>query len=346
MDDMEKSRSKLLQVDTLKAYTPYEGLPRSYLVNKKWEMVYFLSPFCDGTCAHCWSSETFLGRFMPISWHQSFWGKVNPLIIKEVRLTGGEPFLYKDIGKVVKIVRSSLGDKIPIKIFTSGRSILSFKEGKEGIKETINKILNTGIIVPNIEIYLSADEHHAGSLFRKNRRITTRPNSLQEIRKMNSAGIPLLQTQVKNFLIACDLLKQETAGKFRGGKLKIHAEVGRLKYHREHVFSWIDDYTWKSRVICSEGVIKAGSAKQLKRTEDVHANANLSLFILPGAEFYSTPQTTKAQEYISPQNKQSVFLDLSRENGDGASVIGWWNIINRVFCGGKADDIFKLKKSK
>ncbi|MBP6989694.1 radical SAM protein [Candidatus Shapirobacteria bacterium] len=339
---MEKIRDITKKVDVLsKGYTPYWGIPSEELKDLKWEVVCFLHSYCDGTCAHCWSSQTFLGRIMPIEWYKTFWQHVDPARVKEIKLTGGEPFLYRDIGKVVEVIRSWLGPEIPIRIFTGGKSIVSLKSGKKGIEETVQKILQTGVIFENVEIHLSADEHHAGSLYRASKGIRLRPTLQEDILYMNQFGIPFLQTQVKNFLAACEVLVANNKD-FGGGKIKVHAETGRLNYHRQEIFSWLSDADWENKVISSEGLIKSGSAKNIESATELSPNSQLSLFLLPGAEFYRKPQTIKAQEYQNPENQNTVYLDVARVGGRGASIIGWWNIVNRIFCGGSAYDAYQL----
>lgn len=338
---MEKVRSIANRVDILSGYTPYWGIPFEELKNRKWEVVYFLHSYCDGTCAHCWSSQTFLGRVMPVEWHQVFWQYIDPTRVEEIKLTGGEPFLYKNIGKVVEVIRSCVGSEIPIRIFTGGRNIVSLRLGKDGIKDTVQRILQTGIVFDNVEIHLSADEHHAGSLYRANKGIKSRPTSRAEILLMNQLGIPFLQIQVKNFLAACEILVANNK-KFGGGKIKIHAETGRLNYHRQEIFPWIDDMSWKNKVISSEGLIKSGSAENLDSAIELLPSSQLSLFLLPGAEFYQRPKTRRAQKYQNPESQSVVYLDIARIEGCGASIIGWWNIVNRIFCGGSAYDAYQL----
>lgn len=278
---------------------------------------------------------------MPVEWYEAFWQHIDPARVEEIKLTGGEPFLYRNIGKVVEVIRSWVGPEIPIRIFTGGRSIVSLKSDKEGIEKTVQVILQTGVISDNVEIHLSADEHHAGSLYRASKGIRSRPTSREDILRMNQLGIPLLQTQVKNFLAACEILVANNKG-FSGGRIKIHAETDRLNYHRQEIFPWLDDAAWESKVISSEGLIKSGSAEDIDSATELLPNSQLSLFLLPGAEFYQKPQTKKAQKYQNPENQSVVYLDVARIGGDGASIIGWWNIINRVFCGGSAYDSYQL----
>ena len=157
---------------------------------------------------------------------------------------------------------------------------------------------------------------------------------------MNKLGIPFLQIQVKNFLAACEIIASNR--EFGGGKIKIHAETGRLNYHRQEIFFWLDDATWESKVISSEGLIRSGSAKNIDSATELLPSSQLSLFLLPGAEFYQEPQTRKAQKYQNPENQSFIYLDVARIGGCGASIIGWWNIINKVFCGGTAYDAYQL----
>lgn len=337
---MEEIRNGM-KSEKIEGYTPYWGISSEKLENGKWEVVCFLYPYCDGTCAHCWSSQTYLGRVMPLEWHENFWRQVDRSKIKEVRLTGGEPFLYKEIGRVVKVIRQSVGSEIPIGIFTSGRNIISLESGRNGISETVHNILRTGVVLDNVEIYLSADEHHAGSLYRASRGIKSRPVSGKDIEDMNKLGIPLLQTRVINFLAACDILVARNRG-FGGGKIKVHVETNRLKHHRNKIFSWLDETDWDDKVISSEGLIRTGSAKNLDSAINLLPSSQLSLFVFPGAEFYQRPQTNKAQAYYNTENRSKVYLDEAGTEVQGASIIGWWNIVNRVFCGGSAYDTYQL----
>ncbi len=249
------------------------------------------------------------------------------------------PSFIEILGKWYRLFVHGLGT--PIRIFTGGRSIVSLKPGKEGVEETVQTILQTGIVFDNVEIHLSADEHHAGSLYRASKGIRSRLTSQEDILTMNKLGTPLLQTQVKNFLAACEILAAKNK-EFGGGKIKIHTETNRLNYHRQEIFPWFDDVTWKSKVISSEGLIKSGPAEDIDSATELLPSSQLSLFLLPGAEFYQKPQTKKAQKYQNPENQSVVYLDVARIGGRGASIIGWWNIVNRIFCGGSAYESYQL----
>lgn len=318
-----------------------QGLSEEGFGDMRWEIVYFLHPECGGTCAHCWSAQTLLGRAMPLRWHKGFWKHVDSRKVKEVRLSGGDPFFYKDIGNVVRVIREEIGVEIPILIFTSGRNIISRLSGQEGMEETVRKIIGTGVVFDNVEIHLSADEHHAGSLYRSEKGIRSRPASQREVERMNELGIHLLQTQVRNFLAACDILTANNVG-FKGGKLKIHAETGRLEYHRQKIFPWIEDERWEKQALSSEGLIKAGAASDCESAMELLPSPQLSLFIFPGAEFLKAPRTGRAQAYRTLDDRETIYLDIADPEGHGASIVGWWNIINRIFCGGSAYDAYDL----
>ena len=330
-------------------YTPFWGINLKNKSKEGWELVCFLCPTCSGTCAHCWSADTFLGHPVPISWHKIFWKQIDYSQIQEIKLTGGEPFFFQKIGELIDIIHSSAKTPPLIKIFTSGQPFISLLDSPKGSIDTTNFFLKRGVVKKNVEIHLSADEQHAGSLYRMQKGITSfSNNSEKKIQRMNQLGIPLLQRQVKNFLAACNILEKEFVF-FGGGKLKVHAATGRFKYHRK-VFGWIDEKTWKEKVIATEGLVKAGNARKFSKIFPKAFKPfpvlSPSLFILPGAEFYQSPFTQFAQSYFDPEKKQKIFLDLGREKGKGASLLGWQNLINKVFCGGSAFDSLDLINNK
>ncbi len=99
---------------------------------------------------------------------------------------------------------------------------------------------------------------------------------------------------------------------------------------------------WKNKVISSEGLIKSGSAEEIESATDILPSSQLSLFLLPGTEFYQKLQTGRAQEYQNPESQNMIYLDVARFDGNGASIVGWWNIINRIFCDGSTYDSYQL----
>lgn len=318
-------------------------LPQYIGARESWEVVYFLTSVCDGTCAHCWSSFTFLGKEMPLSWHREFWRRVSPKAVKEIRLTGGEPFLCNTLSRVISEIRNNLGEDIPIKILTSGRQFVALTPGEEGIRRTVQNLHEKGVVWSNVEIHMSAEEYHAGSLFRLLHDIRDIPDSEKEIRRMDESGLPFLREQAKNFLAACERIRERDNKEFNGGKIKVHVDKDRLDFHRVHLFDWMTDEQWQNNVISSEGLVKSGKARQnIENAKEVTPNNMLSLFLLPGAEFRNIPRTGVAQAYYCQERQGVIYLDAARKEGVGASFVGWWNIINRTFCGGSTYDALCL----
>jgi len=319
-------------------YTPFWGLRRKCRQISRWQVVCFTHSFCDGSCAHCWSKDTFLGRMIPLSWHERFWKHVDPSRLEEVRITGGEPFLYKDIGKLLGVVRGGVGESVPIRVFTNGKRFVSLEKGKRGVEETVDNLARSGVVNSNVEIHLSCDEHHGGALYRSIAGVRQMPRRHDQIKKMNERGIQLLRVQARNFLEACDILASDQRLRFRGGKLKVHTEKGRLGFHRSVIFNWLDDREWRNKVIATEGLIQAGNSRLHCDSEKLRKDAMLSLFLLPGAEFYEEPVTKYAQGYFDREERRLVYLDTGRADGHGACIVGWTNIVDRRFCGGTAYD--------
>ena len=313
-------------------YKIFEGYSIDYLKSIKWDIVCFVLSVCNGHCSHCWSSETYLGNQMPLSWHFDFWNNINKERVNTITLTGGEPLLFKELGGLIDLLQKKFGNTVPIKIYTSGRGLVSIYETKNGIIETSKNIIQRGFVLPNIEIHLSADEHHLDSLI-----------NFYKIGKTNEKDKAiLLKTYVSNFLKACDLIRLKEQPDFLG-RIKLHVEYGRLQYHRDVYFSWMSNSDWNTKVIKSEGIIHSGAAKELKNTISIQESDQISLFILPGAEFYSNHVSLIGQPYIT-KNHLPLFLGKGRTNGLGASIIGWWNLINKQFCGGTAYDTYKFLK--
>jgi len=329
----------------VKNFKPFQGFSIPKLHPNGWEVVYFLNPFCSGTCAHCWSADKILGSYMPVKWHISFFERVNFKKIRELRITGGEPLEYKKISIVLdKITEKNKNFQLPIRIFTSGRNILSIKEGKEGIKETLDNLLSVGIARESVEIHLSADEHHAGSFYDYLTGRATSPKTLFEIRKRNQVGMKLMRIAVKNFLTACKQLKK-IVPRFRGCYLKIHCEKGQLNYHR-NTYSFITDQEWKEHVIATEGLFDSGRALQLENTISISSDKYPPIFIIPGAEFVLEPSLHERYErYIVMENGNAsgeVYLVPNSKNSKGAAIIGFYNLMYNYFCGGSVNEALRM----
>jgi len=329
---MEAIREHDKEVSLLRGYTPFVGYDHDQLRSRLWELVYFLFPVCDYTCTHCWSSETFLGQPLPLDWHLGFFRAVDPSRLSEIKLTGGEPTLFRKLGDLIRGMRASLGPSVPIRLFTSGRNLVSAIPNEAGVKETISNLLRLGVLNCNLEVHLSADEHHAGSLYRASVGVKTRPQSAEEVGRDISLGLPLLDCRVRNFLAACRIV-EDSAGHVVG-KIKVHCDIGRLDHHRGLLYPWITDEEWRLRAVASEGLVRSGAAISIPNSTPLCASDSISMFVMPGAEFYSRPVTGRAQSYRD--GGSSVYLDESRRDGCGACLVGWWNVVDRIFCGGSA----------
>lgn len=304
---------------------------------EQWDVLYFSHPFCSGSCPHCWSSETSLGQIVPLTWHKNFWDLVDYKKIREVRLTGGEPFESKSFYHIFDAAWSALKGQKPLKIFTSGRPILSLKQGKEGIIETVDILKSYAR--ENVEIHLSCDEFHAKALYDYVFKIN-KPLDISSNQKQISES--LMIRMVKNFMQACDILVKETKGKFGGGKLKIHTATGRGDYHRNVMYSWLSDEEWDKKVIFSEGLIRAGRANEHPNSFVVKPIPFKSLFIIPGAEFATNPSGSFSQEYSIPDSTSKIYLNPTNVlDSQGAHLLGFWNVINKVFEGGTAIEALK-----
>ncbi|MDP2932741.1 MAG: hypothetical protein Q8N81_01260, partial [bacterium] len=248
------------------------------------------------------------------------------------KLTGGEPMLFRKLGDLIRGMRASLGPSVPIRLFTSGRNLVSEKPGEEGVRETVAGLLRLGAVNCRLEVHLSADEHHAGSLYRASAGVKTRPQSAEEVERDIRLGLPLLDCRVRNFLAACRIV-EDSAGHVVG-KIKVHCDIGRLEHHRGLLYPWITDEEWRLRAVASEGLVRSGAAISIPNSTPLCASDSISMFVMPGAEFYSRSVTGRAQSYRD--GGSTVYLDESRRDGDGACLVGWWNVVDRIFCGGSA----------
>lgn len=330
---------KIREFKPVTGYVPI--LEQAVLHPDGWEIVIFVFPVCEGTCAHCWSSETYFGRTVGLDWYINFFSKIDFRKIREIRLSGGDPLLYKELGSLIDLINYSSGCRTKITILTAGLGFVSINPNASGLENTILNLKKIGVIKPQTSIHLSADENHAGSLFRYDNGIKKRPSSLEKIHEENYQGFELVETQAKNFLKAMDVLSREEKG-FRGGKLKVHAASGRLLEYRQQVFSWINDNDWQEKVESSEGLFDSGqAAKNFANNIKILPSSQLSLFIMPGAEFYYQPISKRSQAYnFKGKGFSQVYLDNSKNNL-GAAVIGFWNLLEKNFYGGNAIEVAK-----
>ena len=272
------------------------------------ELVYFIYPSCDGNCKHCWSSDIVLGRIKPIEWHYRLIEQLKDMEYSVIKLSGGEPFFNRDIGKIAARIHEVLGKEIPIQIFTSGRLFVNIDEGEQGVYKTKAALDSLFADYDNISIEMSVDEYH-----------------LQVLKRIYKSEIDddlLPFMYISNFMKACFMIKKEHP-RFLGPKLKIHCEEGRMKYHKE-LFAWFPPEWWEKYVLITEGLAYSGNGKNLEKTFKVVPSDKMSYFLLPGVDFYDEPQSDRGQRF--QKKGKTVYLD----SADSAVIIsGWWNIINR-----------------
>ena len=272
------------------------------------ELAYFVYPACDGNCAHCWSKGMLLGSYKRVEWHEKLINSLskNNYLYKEIKLSGGEPFLNKDIGKIAEMIRQKLVDDKPIVMLTSGRPFVSRKTGMHGVLETKNNLKKMIYNFENISIQMSIDEYHLAVLKNK--------------------GYNDIQSYIKNFIYACEEIAMEER-KFLGPQLKIHCEMGRKKYHREQIFAWFPTEWWGKYTILTEGLVRSGNARNLRHSFELKPGNWANYFLLPGVDFYEKPLSEKAEKFYDEQNNRIVYMD----NSDDTSIIiaDWWNLISK-----------------
>lgn len=315
-------------------------------INKKWELVIFVSTVCNSSCSHCWSYNTYLGKIVDLEWYNSFFSLLNSKRISEIKLTGGETTLYPFLPQLISLIRKYIPSTIPIVIFTNGRKLVPIERSETSVIETVHNIKHLITNNKNISLQMSADEHHAGSLFRMLSGQKLPSVSIKDIRNDNSCGFPYLKNMVLNFLDAIKIINQESYDLEFKGRLKIHCEQNRLKMHREVFYKDLSDSDWNTYVIATEGLIDSGNAKNLQNTIKIEENNDrLSAFVFPGAEFVNDPSCKKSECYMDVKGKKHYFIGSNKEMS-GVVMLGWWNIINRTYCSASVEVFLQtLKKN-
>lgn len=284
---------------------------------REWEVVYFITNRCNSNCGHCWSKDTFLGKDMPMEWHRNFLNGLNYKRLKLIKLSGGETTLYKDIAGIIKIIRQNSND-IPIVIFSNGRFLFHNKIvfSIEEMIKSLNEIING---YNNIEIHISADEFHVKSY-------------ANQSNISFDAAVVNYNTMIHNLIEVTKIVKKEATG--FNVKFKIHCDLARKSFHRE-LYAGISTDEWSTYFIVTEGLIKSGNAANLNTAQEIEPSNMWSAFLMPEAEFQSKKQDV-GQKYI--RDNEIVFLNKASDTGEGAVILGWWNLINKVYLGGSAYD--------
>ena len=282
----------------------------------KTELVYFIFPSCNGSCAHCWSSDRLLGRYKPLLWHEGLMQNLSSVgyDFGEIKISGGEPFLHDDVGRFPELIHHFVNPSVPISIFTSGRPFVCWDNGDRGIEGTYSSLTKTISDYDYLTIQLSVDEFHIYSMSKYFGWKTT------EIEKNTRSFI-------NNFIVACEKIKKEHP-LFIGPKLKIHCNQGRAAFHKDELFHWFPKEWWEHYAILTEGLIACGRGKNLQGTIELKDDCPISHFLLPGVDFFDKPQTSRAVKYQKWNQPSYVFLDDAPNSA--VLIEGWWNLTNRI----------------
>lgn len=300
--------------------------------NKKWEILFFISPVCNSSCSHCWSYNTYLGKMVDLDWFRNFFSNLNPEKVETIKLTGGETTMYPYLKELLSLIREYLPASIPIIIFTNGRKIIPYIRTENSISLTVKNIQRLIGDNQNISLQMSADEHHAGSLFRAINKRNVPSFLKSEIMRDNLSGLPFLKNMVFNFLNAVKIINDKKPNLKFEGKLKVHCEIGRLNFHKETMYQDLAKEDWEKYVIATEGLISAGNAKNLPKSIKIEKENNfLSAFVFPGAIF-STKKIEKSEVYMDDYNNKYYLFGSNTGKDTGVVMLGWWNIINHVYC--------------
>ena len=312
---------KILKIRGIAMKNSYFDLIKNEVLGKPVEIVYFAFPKCNGNCSHCWSSQMELGTIVSLSQHKKNLSALSKLNVKEIKISGGEPFFNTNIGEIIEYTRKKFNHS-QITIFTSGRTFVSKKSGEDGIKETYDNLCDKIINFNDISLQMSADEYHANVLKRLNS-------------KSDFSKEELLNNHVKNFVFACERIKKKFPN--FDYRLKIHVNFGRLDYHKKIFSDWMSEKFWEESVIKSEGLIKSGNASKIKDSITLTKNNQWSLFVLPGVDFIKENHDSldKFTDYCD-----NTDIYMVRNSSNFIVIAGWWNLIDRKAYYFKYSDLF------
>lgn len=288
---------------------------------KKWEIIYFVTTKCNNCCAHCWSKHNFLGTDVSLVQHEKFLSRLNFNNVEELKLSGGEVTLYKDLPALINLVRKYMPSTIPLTIFSNGRVFFN-KNGEVVEKVEAFKRLDEIVCKNKLNFEISIDEYHI-EFFSKSHNVSFEFAGAQYCKLVQI--LVDYSKQNKNVCI----------------KFKLHCDKGRLNWHRENIYSTIPDKIWDDFIIKSEGLVKSGNAVNIENSEELQENDFWSAFLMPGAEFCKTKTSNLSDCYYN--NGEDTYLNPSTD-GDGAVVLGWWNMINKKFLGGNIYDFIEFIK--
>jgi hypothetical protein len=296
-------------------------IDKSYLSNK-FELLLFITNSCNNNCMHCWSKDLTLCNKVNLQWYREFFKRLNTHLISEIKLSGGETTLYPKLPELINIIREYVPEEIQLSIFSNGNNLLN-----SNIDDIIFYLKKQVGNNTNICYQISADEYHIASYSR-----------IHKI-SFNSACL-IYETFLKNFIFAIKHIKSNYNIDFNG-KIKVHCNFGRASYHRGVLYKNINENDWENYFLVTEGLVKSGNANYIKESTEIQESNMWTAFIMPGIVI--SDNLTK--DSVPFKYKESlVYLNLSDQIFSGTVIMGWWNLINRIFVGGSVIDFINYVK--
>lgn len=286
---------------------------------EKWEIVYFVTSRCNNNCNHCWSKNNFLGAETSLMNHEKFFRCIDPSVVKELKFSGGESTLYRELPALISLARCYLPHHIPITVFSNGHFLFEKDGTPKSISSIANQLSNMISSNLNVALHISADEYHIASFAKK-------------------LGIDFC-VAAQYFSLAIQRVIQVSQENGFEFKVKLHCNIGRIAYHRNKIYVSLDENVWNRYFIKTEGLIKAGNALEIKESSEIQKSDMWSAFVMMGAEFSERKSDMTRDEFSLAGKK--IYLNAS-QNGRGGVIMGWWNLINRNFIGGDVDEFIRF----
>lgn len=281
---------------------------------QKWEIVYFVTSRCNNNCRHCWSKNNYLGKEIDLEQHRFFFEDLDVGRVANIKLSGGECSLYPFLPELISLIRSYVPNTIPLILFSNGRFLFDASGCIKNVEKAINDLTRNN----HIEIHISVDEYHI-KCFADSKNVSFE----KAVCEYNKCVNRLISFSVKSKNVSV--------------KFKLHCNIGRSVWHREYLFKNIDEKLWKEYFIVTEGLIKAGNAKEIRESTPIVESDLWSAFVLNGVIFENISNSFTRDEYDFQGN--TLFLNETDRKG-GVVILGWWNLINHK-CFGVSIDEFK-----
>lgn len=297
----------------------YKISKREFKFPQKWEIVYFVTSRCNSNCGHCWSKNNCLGKEVDIEQHSMFFEDLNVSRVANIKLSGGECSLYPYLPELISLIRSYVKNTVPLVMFSNGQFLFDTFGRVKNVKNTINDLTGNN----HVELHISVDEYHI-KCFANSKKISFE----QAVGEYNKCVRELITYSANSDNVSV--------------KFKMHCNVGRSMWHRQYLFKEIDEELWKHYFIVTEGLIKAGNAKEIRESVPIEKSDLWSAFVLNGVVFENVSNGLTRDIYEFHGNK--LFLNET-DRKDGVVILGWWNLINHIFLGGSIDE-FKCFISK